>query len=205
MKILNRLTIKHLFMNKKRTIVTIIGITLSTALMVGIGLLVSTFLHAMIDEVVQNSGSYHAYYDGITKEEVEQLERHIDVSSSYSYGVLGFADSSSVNMYKPYLYVVSADDTYFAHEDLLEGRYPTNDNEIVIPNHLLTNGEVELSVGDEITLQIGPRVSDGEEIYNNSISIIESFDENDEVIVDEKLVPRITKLIKLLELLTEVM
>ncbi len=193
MKLLNRLTIKHLLMNKKRTIVTIIGITLSTALMVGIGLLVSTFVHAMIDDVVQNSGSYHAYYDGITKDEMEQIGRHIDVSSSYSYGVIGFADSSSTNMYKPYLYVVSADDTYFAHEDLLEGRYPINDHEIVIPNHLLTNGEVELSVGDEITLQIGPRISDGEEIYSNNVSLIESFDENDEVIVDEKVVPYTTK------------
>ena len=39
MSILNRLTIKNLRLNKKRTIVTIIGIILSTALMVGIGLL----------------------------------------------------------------------------------------------------------------------------------------------------------------------
>ena len=193
MKLLNRLTLKHLFMNKKRTIVTIIGITLSTALMVGIGLLVSTFLHAMIDDVVKSSGSYHAYYDGITKEEVEQVGRHIDVSASYSYGVIGFANISSTNTYKPYLYVVSADDTYFAHEDLLEGRYPTNDNEIVIPNHLLTNGEVELSIGDEITLQIGPRVSGGEEIYSNDISLIEVYDENDEGIVDETIVPYTTK------------
>ena len=38
MKILNKLTIKHLLLNKKRTIVTIIGIILSTSLMVGIGL-----------------------------------------------------------------------------------------------------------------------------------------------------------------------
>ncbi len=44
MNILNKLTIKHLLMNKKRTLVTIIGITLSTALMVGIGLLVSSML-----------------------------------------------------------------------------------------------------------------------------------------------------------------
>ncbi len=43
MSILNRLTIKNLRLNKKRTIVTIIGIILSTALMVGIGLLFSSF------------------------------------------------------------------------------------------------------------------------------------------------------------------
>ena len=193
MKLLNRLTLKHLFMNKKRTIVTIIGITLSTALMVGIGLLVSTFLRAMIDDVVENSGSYHAYFDGVTQNEVEQIKRHIDVSDSYSYGVVGFANISSTNTYKPYVYIVSADDEYFAHEVLLEGRYPTNDHEIVIPNHLLTNGEVEFSVGDEITLEVGPRVSDGEEIYSNDISLIEVYDENDEETVDETLLPRFTK------------
>ena len=47
MQILNKLTIKHLLMNKKRTLVTIIGIVLSTALMVGIGLLVSSYLESM--------------------------------------------------------------------------------------------------------------------------------------------------------------
>ena len=180
-------------MNKKRTIVTIIGITLSTALMVGIGLLVSTFLHAMIDDVVENSGSYHAYFDGVTQKEVEQIKRHIDVSDAYSYGVVGFANISSTNTYKPYVYIVSADDTYFSHENLLEGRYPTNDHEIVIPNHLLTNGEVELSVGDEITLEVGPRVSEGEEIYSNDISLIEVYDENNEGVIDESLMPRFTK------------
>ena len=180
-------------MNKKRTIVTIIGITLSTALMVGIGLLVSTFLRAMIDDVVENSGSYHAYFDGVTQKEVEQIKRHIDVSDAYSYGVVGFANICSTNTYKPYVYIVSADDAYFSHENLLEGRYPTNDHEIVIPNHLLTNGEVELSVGDEITLEVGPRVSEGEEIYSNDISLIEVYDENDEGVINESLTPRFTK------------
>ena len=38
MNILNKLTIKHLKMNKKRTIVSIIGVILSTALMVELDL-----------------------------------------------------------------------------------------------------------------------------------------------------------------------
>ena len=48
MSILNDLTIKNLKLNKKRTIVTIVGIILSTALMVGIGLLFSSFQDYMI-------------------------------------------------------------------------------------------------------------------------------------------------------------
>ena len=59
MNILNKLTIKHLKMNKKRTVVTIIGIILSTALMVGIGLLMSTVRENMIDMVITENGNRH--------------------------------------------------------------------------------------------------------------------------------------------------
>ena len=179
-------------MNKKRTIVTIIGITLSTALMVGIGLLVSTFLQAMIDDTISSSGSYHAYFDNVTKEEVSEIKNHLEVEKTYSYGTVGYANINSTNDYKPYLFIASADDTYFAHETLLEGRYPTNEEEIVIPSHLNTNGEVNLKVGDTITLEVGPRVSQ-EEVYDNTVPLIEVYDETGEAILDETLAPKMTK------------
>ena len=63
MKILNKLTIKHLTLNKKRTITTIIGICLSTALMVGIGLLCSTVRDSMIKSSIKNDGRYTVMYN----------------------------------------------------------------------------------------------------------------------------------------------
>ena len=68
MNILNKLTIKHLKMNKKRTIVTIIGVILSTALMVGIGLLFSTFREYMIDETISYSGDYHTEFSRVDQD-----------------------------------------------------------------------------------------------------------------------------------------
>ena len=65
MSILNRLTIKNLRLNKKRTIVTIIGIILSTALMVGIGLLFSSFQDLMIRDTIGYSGKYEAKYNDV--------------------------------------------------------------------------------------------------------------------------------------------
>ena len=44
--------------------------------------------------------------------------------------------------------------------NLIEGRFPTNDKEIVIPRHLKTNGRVDYKVGETITLDYGDRVSD---------------------------------------------
>ena len=89
MKILNKLTIKHLLMNKKRTLVTIIGITLSTALMVGIGLLTSTYLESMRIDAKNNYGAYHFMIEGIQYQELEKIEANIEVEDSYYYVPLG--------------------------------------------------------------------------------------------------------------------
>ena len=65
MNILNYLTIKHLKLNKRRTIVTIIGILLSTALMVGIGLICSSVREYSIDETKEKYGDYSAGRTGL--------------------------------------------------------------------------------------------------------------------------------------------
>jgi len=193
MKLLNRLTIKHLCMNKKRTIVTIIGITLSTALMVGIGLLVSTFVTAMREDAIKYSGSHHAYFDSLSEEEKNELSLNVNFSLHYSYGVLGFSNVSSSNKYKPYVYVVSAEKEYLNHEELIEGRMPENDKEIVIPTHLATNGNVNFHIGDEIKLDIGYRLIGGEKVYNNNVSFVSFYNDAYEFMADETLVPLTTK------------
>ena len=59
---------------------------------------------------------------------------------------------------------------------------PENENEIVIPTHLKTNGRAILNVGDTITLNIGKRVSNGYELDQSN-----SFDKaNSEEITNTK-------------------
>lgn len=167
MKILNNLTIKNLKLNKKRTIVTIIGIILSTALMAGIGLLFSSFRDYMIREIQEYQGSYHAYYQNISKEQLNEIEKE-KLSYFYEKG-LGFTKIDSENKYKPYLYISSVNKKFFSELDLIEGKFPQNANEIVISSHLSTNGGVSYQVGDTITLEYGHRYFENEEIYENSM------------------------------------
>lgn len=192
MKILNRLTIKHLWMNKKRTLVTIIGIVLSTALMIGLGLLVSTFVRAMQEDAIKYSGSYHAYFDNITKEEKDTLNLNINFENTYSYGVVGYSPITNRNNYKPYLYIVSADEEFFNHEELVEGSLPQNNNEIVLPMHLVENMETPYKIGDQITLEIGQRILDGEKVLSNNIALYTDYDA-DTVEVLETIQPEKTK------------
>ncbi len=155
MKLLSKITLKNLFLNKKRTIVSIIGILLSTSLMVGIGLLFSSFQKLMIREVSSYAGSYHVLYKDVDASKLKLIN---DKSVSYAYEeALGFSKIDSKNKYKPYLYINAVNSNYFNELELVEGRFAQNDNEIVLSTHLLTNGGVDYKIGDEITLAYGKR------------------------------------------------
>lgn len=166
MSILNRLTIKNLRLNKKRTIVTIIGIILSTALMVGIGLLFSSFQDLMIRDTIGYNGKYEANYSDV---DLDKLNNIKDKDFTYFYEKpIGFSKTQSSNEYKPYMYITSVNKEYFNELKLIEGSFPKNENEVVISNHVITNGGLNYKVGDIVTLKYGTRNIEGEETLANS-------------------------------------
>lgn len=166
MSILNRLTIKNLRLNKKRTIVTIIGIILSTALMVGIGLLFSSFQDLMIRDTIGYSGKYEANYSDV---DLDKLNNIKDKGFTYFYEKpIGFSKIESSNEYKPYMYITSVNKEYFNELKLVDGSFPKNENEVVISNHVITNGGLNYKVGDIVTFTYGSRNIDGDITLANS-------------------------------------
>lgn len=168
MGILNRLTIKHLLMNKKRTIVTIIGITLSMALMLGCGLLVSSLIEEMKSETIEDSGSYHVLFQNLDESEVKTIQNNINVEKSYFYHTIGFAKlEDGENEWKPYYYVAGASDDVLSSLKLSSGRLPLNGNEVVISDHIISNAGKKIEVGDTLHLDVGNRYQEDEIIYEN--------------------------------------
>lgn len=166
MSILNRLTIKNLRLNKKRTIVTIIGIILSTALMVGIGLLFSSFQDLMIRDTIGYSGKYEAKYNDVDLIKLNDIKNK---NFTYFYEKpIGFSKIESSNEYKPYMYITSVNKEYFNELKLVDGSFPKNENEIVISNHVITNGGLNYKVGDIVTFTYGNRNIDGDITLANS-------------------------------------
>lgn len=166
MSILNRLTIKNLRLNKKRTIVTIIGIILSTALMVGIGLLFSSFQDLMIRDTIGYSGKYEANYSDV---DLDKLNNIKDKGFTYFYEKpIGFSKIESSNEYKPYMYITGVNKEYFNELKLVDGSFPKNENEVVISNHVITNGGLNYKVGDIVTFKYGKRNIEGNDTLANS-------------------------------------
>ena len=167
MNILNKLTIKHLKMNKKRTIVSIIGVILSTALMVGIGLLFSTFREYLIDNTVEYNGDYHVEFSDVSKEKLPIITNNIKVDEYFYSSHIGYAYlENSNNDYKPYLNILGVNDNYLDELELVDGRLPENDKEVLISQHIKSNGGVDYQIGDVLKLDIGERYLLDEEVID---------------------------------------
>lgn len=160
MNLMKKLTLKNLKLNRKRTIVTIVGIILATALLSALVTLVSSFQYSMIEYQKQKDGDFHVKFSGVKMSEFSEFKNNRNIESTFETMGMGFAKLDGCkNEDKPYAYVMATDEAGFEKGcfNLIEGRMAKNEDEIVIPRHLKTNGRIDIKVGDEITLDIGKR------------------------------------------------
>lgn len=160
MNLMKTLTLKNLKLNRKRTIVTIVGIILATALLSALVTLVSSFQYSVIEYQKQKGGDFHVKFSGVKMSELSEFKNNRNIESTFETMGMGFAKLDGCkNEDKPYAYVMATDEAGFEKDcfNLIEGRMAKNEDEIVIPRHLKTNGRIDIKVGDEITLDIGKR------------------------------------------------
>lgn len=160
MNLMKTLTLKNLKLNRKRTIVTIVGIILATALLSALVTLVSSFQYSVIEYQKQKRGDFHVKFSNVKMSELSEFKNNRNIESTFETMGMGFAKLDDCkNEDKPYAYVMATDEAGFERGcfKLIEGRMAKNEDEIVIPRHLKTNGRIDIKVGDEITLDIGKR------------------------------------------------
>ena len=153
MKLLNKLTIKNLKLNKKRTIVTIIGVILSVALITAVADMLFSAHASLINFEITNYGDYHYEFSDVPIEDLKYFNENRSIENIYITQGIGYALlPESKNPDKPYIYIEA-----FTEEsikklgiNLVDGRLPKNDKEVVIPTHLKTNGRVKYEIGDKV-------------------------------------------------------
>ena len=165
MNVFNKVTLESLKKNRTRTIVTIIGIMLSAAMTCASTTFVSSMQNFVLRCEIYSSGDWHgAVYDAAYKD-YEDIRDSGKVSSAAYAQVLGYAKIDSANERKPYLYVLGGDvasgyfETMPVH--LILGTLPKDSTEIILPEHLTSNGKVNYKLGDTVTLDVGDRTLDG--------------------------------------------
>lgn len=161
MNIVNKLTVRHLKKNKRRTMITIIGVIISVAMIMAVATLGVSFLDLMKRQTMAGSGEWHVQYSDVTKEQIEAIEDDESTGKLAIAQILGYAElPGAENDYKPYLFIQGYDKQGLEQfpVELKEGRLPQAANEVVISEEIRNDGGVDYEIGEEISVNMGQRV-----------------------------------------------
>lgn len=189
MKLLNKLTLKNLRLNKVRTAVTIIGIMLSAALITVVSGMALSGRQTMIDAQMVYGGNYDVALDIIDNSVIETARNNRNVENAFYKERLGYARTKNADgEICDYSVLAMSENTYgnCFKIDLIKGKFPTNSGEAVVTKAFKTQDGKDVKIGDKITLDVGVltdkdgNVLDEEGIHNllqkdfNKCSIIDT-------------------------------
>ncbi|MCR4567508.1 MAG: ABC transporter permease [Pseudobutyrivibrio sp.] len=163
MNIVSRLTLRHLAENKKRTIVTTIGIIASTALMTAIIVGLFSFFRFFGDLAEATTGSWHVTVGKITDQQLEKLRADDRVGeigfTDDTQAITGFiVDSDAKARYRigNIRHIDEIASKWYITSDY-DGTLPTNSGEVAVEEDFLKDNNLNLSIGDTINFQEGRR------------------------------------------------
>lgn len=157
MKIVNKLTTKHMLLNKKRTAVTILGIIISVAMFTAVTTFASSFMRMLQIENEEYQGKWQVSYQNVPSDKVSLIQEDRNTKSLHTmYHLDTTLLNDEILPARPTLDIYTLDQQTFRRDiPLLEGTYPTNELEIVIPEYLNNENTTEFNIGDTITLYGG--------------------------------------------------
>ena len=160
MKSMRKLTIKNLLLNKTRTLVTMVGILLSAALITLAACMALSIQQTAVNLVAQRSGNYTAsLYGKLTNTDFEKYQKDSGVQNAFGVSYIGVAKNEYPKYESvPYISIIGISDGAFEecfNTTLSEGRYPQNSNEVVLSKKFVKSTKKEYHAGDKITLGLG--------------------------------------------------
>ena len=106
MNIVNRLTWRQMMLNKKRTLVTVIGTIISVAMITAVSSLGLSFMDMLRRQVIAESGEWHVLYKNVNKDQVEAIRKDEETQTVILSRDVGYALlEGSRNPNKPYLFI----------------------------------------------------------------------------------------------------
>ncbi|WP_232698054.1 ABC transporter permease [Brevibacillus daliensis] len=173
MNIVNKLTIRHLKQNKRRTLVTIIGVIISVAMVMAVATLGISFMNLMQRQSIADNGEWHVLYKDVNKAQLEAVKadeatQTVVISRDRGYAPL----EGGRNPNKPYLFIREFNKQGFEQFpiELSQGRLPQASNEVVISEEIAKGAKVDYKIGDTFTLEVGERFAEDKEDIQRALT-----------------------------------
>lgn len=164
MNIFNKVTLQSLKKSRTRTIVTIIGVILSTAMITAVSTFAVSLQSYMIKGSIAKYGGWHIGFPAVDSSFLQERTHDQAVARTASFENIGYAAlSGGKNPDKPYLFIAGVREDEASPGilpvTLVSGRMPDNSSEILVPSHLAANGGIKFAEGDMLTLAVGDRMN----------------------------------------------
>ncbi|MCR4757336.1 MAG: ABC transporter permease [Butyrivibrio sp.] len=163
MNIVSTLTLRHLQENKKRTIVTILGIAAATALITTMLAGVTSFFSFFGDMAVQEMGYWDGEFKNLTQEQVQELKqdpriKNVSVADA-NIDITGIRVQSDASERMRVGNIIHLDSQFMENKILseYEGTLPAAEDEVAVEEKYITDNNLNISVGDTITVELGNR------------------------------------------------
>ncbi len=201
MNVFTNVTWKSLKKNRTRTLVTIAGIVLSTAMLTSVTALISSLQEYMKESAIEKEGNWYGQLMSLPEEKLSELLEDEEVTAAAPLQELGYArnpyaDEEEIWTYHmPYLFVAGMPENFteMVPVKLKEGRLPENENEIAVPEGAVKKGLMEAEIGAQITLDLGERIWEGETLTFSNPLMYELEDDMERLRLEEEIHKRETR------------
>ncbi|WP_042275307.1 ABC transporter permease [[Clostridium] dakarense] len=146
-----KIVLKYIKSYKSRSIAIILSIVLGTALIVGVGTLSRGAQQADLDRLKRETGTHHVYFRDINKEQLKIVKNGNDIKDVY---ITSYYASTEKGEKLP-INILHASENYLTNNsNLIKGRFPKADNEVVLEEWILNSMGLEPNINQEITFKL---------------------------------------------------
>lgn len=195
MNVMRSFTLRSLARNKRRTIVTIIGVIISVAMITATAVLAASFISFIQRGAIADTGNWHTKLTNLPVQNAQALAQDSAVDSAAISRTIGFSALPDSQQYsKQYLFLREYDAQGFGQMSirLKEGRLPEKPGEALISETILQGSSLDYAVGDTLTLTVGDIVMPDGTAVTENIYLSESYDEEGNLIASPGFVPKDT-------------
>ena len=167
MNIFYKIALEGLKKNRTRTLVTIIGVVLSTVMITGVTTFGVSLLDYMARGAIQKYGGWGAAFLNVDASFVQERSEDKEVTDTVTFENIGYAEAKNgTDPGRPYLFIAGFQEETFQALPitLLSGRLPEHDGEVLVSGSAMKECGISGKTGSTLELFVGSRMRGEQEL-----------------------------------------